>query len=109
MLHSKYYHSILQMKKKKKKKTKTPNPSSPERLSNLAWGGPVNKRQNWDSNPDSETGREFKEAPGRVQTQLWVTQVSQESVKEGLVIDEGLVVDPGSSGARIGRKDCFGG
>lgn len=75
----------------------------------MAWGGPVNKRQNWDSNPDSETGREFKEAPGRVQTQLWVTQVSQESVKEGLVIDEGLVVDPGSSGARTGRKDCFWG
>lgn len=46
----------------KKKKTKTPNPSSSERLSNAAWGGQVNKRQNWDSNPDRETGREFKEA-----------------------------------------------
>ena len=51
-----------------------------------------------DSNPDSETGREFKEAL-RSLTELWVTQVSQESVKEGLVIDEDLVADTGDSGA----------
>lgn len=60
----------------------------------MAEGGPVNKRQRRDSNPDSETGREPMEALTSV-TGLWVSHGAQGSVKKGLVIHEGLEVETG--------------